>query len=312
MNRGMNEVNRRIAGVACAARTHLARSLASARLLGLLVLLCFGYVGSVYAQGTGTGVTPPALGAPGVNCVISASNTNAVIEPNGFYTLFNIPWNAGAFRGRATCSDGSVGQTAVKFSPRVGGQTVVLGDVIWGKIDPVPMAVGLTSSAKRLSTGSTAQLTATAIGVDEATNTPRQYDVTPRSAGTTYAISNDLMGTVTENGLVTILPLFASGSTSRVVLNASAEGGATGSYMFILGPRGTLRGKVLAADGATPIATAQVSVLRTQPREQAGTVVSDAAGNWVLPEVNAGLFQITAIDPATGDRAVLPTIIHTT
>jgi len=256
-----------------------------------------------------TTATPPALGAPGLSCVISAVNRNAVIEPDGRFTIFDIPSLTGAFRGRATCTDGSVGQTPVVFTSITSGN-VLTGDIVWGKIDPVPTALGLSSALKRLTTGSTAQLTATAIGVDEASNTPRQYDVTPRSAGTTYAISNDLMGTVTENGLVTILPLFASGSTSRVVLNASAEGGATGSYMFILGPRGVLRGRVLAADGVTPIANAQVSVLRTQPREAAGTIVSDASGNWVLPEVNAGAFQITAIDSATGDRAIVATKIE--
>ena len=259
-----------------------------------------------------TAATPgvPALGTPGVNCVISAVNRNAIVETDASYTVFNIPANAGAFRGRVTCSDGSVGQTAVKFSSVVGGATIELGAIVWGKIDPVPTALGLTAPTKRLTTGGTAQLSATAIGINP-DSSATTYNITPRSAGTTYTISNDLLGTVSEDGLVKILATFAPGSTSRVVLNASAEGGATGSYLFFVGPRGSLSGRVLGADGITPVANAQVTVLRTQPREQAGTVTTDAAGNFSVADVNAGPFQLTAIDPANGDRAIATARIET-
>jgi Carboxypeptidase regulatory-like domain len=266
-----------------------------------------------HGKGTpATAATPgvPTLGTPGVNCVISAVNRNAIVETDASYTVFNIPANAGAFRGRVTCSDGSVGQTAVKFSSVVGGTTIELGAIVWGKIDPVPTALGLTAPEKRLTTGGSSQLSATAIGINP-DNSATTYNVTPRSAGTTYTISNDLLGTVSEDGLVKILAGFAPGSTSRVVLNASAEGGATGSYMFFVGPRGSLSGRVLGADGITPIANAQVTVLRTQPREQVGTVVTDAAGNFTVADVNAGPFQLTAIDPSNGDRAIATARIET-
>ena len=292
------------------------------RLGRLLTLLVFAFV-SVLATSTTRAQTQakatpatsatagaPALGTAGVNCVISAVNRNAIVETDASYTVFNIPANAGAFRGRVTCSDGSVGQTAVKFSSVVGGATIELGAIVWGKIDPVPTALGLTAPEKRLTTGGSSQLSATAIGINP-DNTATTYNITPRSAGTTYTISNDLLGTVSDDGLVKILAGFAPGSTSRVVLNASAEGGATGSYMFFVGPRGSLSGRVLAADGVTPIANAQVSVLRTQPREQAGTVVTDAAGNFSVADVNAGPFQLTAIDPTNGDRAIASARIDT-
>ena len=118
-----------------------------------------------------------------------------------------------------TCSDGSVGQTPVKFSSVVGGTVIELGDIVWGKIDPVPTALGLTAPVKRLTTGGTSQLTASAIGINP-DNSATTYDVTPRSKGTTYTISNDLTGTISQDGLVTILAAFASGSSSRVVLVA--------------------------------------------------------------------------------------------
>ena len=281
------------------------------------IFLAFPLVSFAQAQtqakgSPATAATPgvPALGTPGVNCVISAVNRNAIVETDASYTVFNIPANAGAFRGRVTCSDGSVGQTAVKFSSVVGGATIELGAIVWGKIDPVPTALGLTAPDKRLTTGGSSQLAATAIGINP-DNSATTYNITPRSAGTTYTISNDLLGTVSDDGLVKILASFAPGSSSRVVLNASAEGGATGSYMFFVGPRGSLSGRVLGADGITPIANAQVTVLRTQPREQVGTVVTDAAGNFTVTDVNAGPFQLTAIDPSNGDRAIANARIDT-
>ncbi len=82
-------------------------------------------------------VAPPKLGTPGLSCVISAVNRNAPIEVDGGATIFGIPPTTGSFRARATCSDGSVGQTAVRVSSIVGGQTIELGDIIWGRIDPL-------------------------------------------------------------------------------------------------------------------------------------------------------------------------------
>ncbi len=183
-------------------------------------------------------VIPPKLGTPGLSCVISAVNRNAPIEIDGGATIFGIPPTTGSFRARATCSDGSIGQTAVRFSSVVGGQTIELGDIIWGRIDPVPAALGLSSLTKRLTTDQTGQLKVIAIGVDGSSR-----DVTASLEGTTYASSNLLLASITNNGAVTVLPLFAPGSSSRVVATAAAEGGVTGTYMFILGPRGTLRGK---------------------------------------------------------------------
>lgn len=273
-------------------------------LLGaLLPLTGFAQVASKGAPATANTPGVPALGTAGVNCVISAVNRNAMIESDASFSIFNIPANAGAYRGRVTCSDGSVGQTAVKFSSVVGGATVELGGIVWGKIDPVPTALGLTAPDKRLTTGGTSQLNATAIGINP-DNSATTYNVTPRSAGTTYTISNDLLGAVGEDGLVRIHGGFAPGSSSRLVLNASTEGGSTGSYVFFVGPRGSLSGRVLAADGVTPIANAQVTVLRTQPREQVGTVTTNVSGQFTIPDVNAGPFQLTAIDPSNGDRAI--------
>lgn len=300
----------------CCSRRLRSVSLAlSASLVSALLSLCLPSIATAQVKAMGGGtkaalVGAPALGTPGVNCVISAVNRNAIVETDASYTIFNIPALTGAFRGRVTCSDGSVGQTAVKFSSVSGGQTIELGDIVWGKIDPVPTALGLTAPEKRLTTSGVSQLNASAIGINP-DNSATTYNVTPRSAGTTYTISNDLLGTVSVDGQVKILAGFASGSSSRVVLSASTEGGATGSYVYFVGPRGSLSGRVVGADGVTPVVGAQVTVLRTQPREQVGTATTDASGNFSLPDVNAGPLQLTAIDPSNGDRALANARIET-
>ena len=225
------------------------------------LLILFVAYANAWAQST-----PP----PGVACVVSAGNRNAPLAPDGSYTVFGIPGNLGAIRARVSCSDGSVGQSAVGFTNPFQPATIELGPIVFGAITPVPVAINLSAPQRRLTTGQTGQLTVRAVGANGV-----QTDVTPRSEGTVYAISNDLMATVSDNGLVTIFPLFATASSSRVVASATNEGSVSGTYMFILGPRGKLTGTVSRADGSTAVAGAQVSVLRLQPFEQAGSAVTD-------------------------------------
>ncbi|MEO8671997.1 MAG: carboxypeptidase regulatory-like domain-containing protein [Tahibacter sp.] len=241
-----------------------------------------------------SGSLPPV----GASCVVTAGNRNAPLAPDGTYTVFGIPGNLGAIRARATCSDGSVGQSAVGFTDPFQAATVDLGPIQFGHIDPVPIAANLSAPSRFLNTGETSQLHLLAVGADGSS-----HDATSRSAGTVYAISNDLMATVSEDGLVHIYPQFASGSSARVVVSATAEGSVSSTFMYILGPRGSLTGKVVRADGTSTVAGAQVSVLRLQPMEQAGTAVTGLSGTFSMQDVNAGSFLISAIDPATGDRA---------
>jgi hypothetical protein len=205
----------------------------------------------------------------GASCTVSALNVKAPVEPDGAFTLFNVPGASGPFRARATCSDGAVGQTKIVF-PVFADTLVFTDDIVWGRIDPTPVALGLSAAVRRLSTDQTVQLRATAVAENASTR-----DVTPQAQGTTYSVSNPLLASVTPDGLVQVLPLFASGSSARVVAAATNEGGVAASYMLTLGPRGTLSGKVTRADGVTPVANAQVSVIRSQPMEEAGTVPTE-------------------------------------
>jgi hypothetical protein len=68
------------------------------------------------------------------------------------------------------------------------------------------------------------------------------------------------------------------------------------------GTEGALSGKVVRADGVTAVPGAQVTIIRNQPMEQVGTVVTDSYGNYSMSDVNAGTFRVSVIDPQTGDR----------
>lgn len=262
---------------------------AFARALKLCAVLLLGALGSAAAQQP----------APGAACVVTAGNRNAPLAADGAYTVFGIPGNAGAIRARVSCSDGSVGQSAIGFTDPNQAVVVELGPIVFGRLDPVPLAVELSASSPRLGAGESAQMTLMAVGADGSVR-----DVTSRSEGTTYSVSNELLASVGENGAIQIYPAFASGSSARVVAGAVAEGAAAASFMFTLGPRGRLEGRVVRADGSTPVPTAQVAVMRLQPAEQAGLALTGSDGRFAIDEVNAGTFLVSAIDPATGDRAL--------
>lgn len=258
--------------------------------LALLSALTLASSSPVFGQFNGV---PPE----GASCLVSAGNRNAPLAADGSYVVYGIPGDLGAVRARVTCSDGSVGQSGIGFTSPFEETVIDLGPIEFGRLDLVPVAVELWSAISHLTTGETAQLQVTGIGPDGST-----FDATPRSEGTTYGVSNPLMATVSDNGLVTIFPQFAEASSSRVVTYATAEGSVSSTFMFTLGPRGSLQGQVRRADGISPAVGARVSVSRLQPREHIATVVADAEGQFLLEDVHAGRFHVSVIDPQTGDR----------
>ncbi len=262
------------------------------RLAALFAVLGLGAAADIAAQANGA---PP----PGVSCIVSAGNRNAPLAADGSYAVSGIPGNLGAIRARATCSDGSVGQSAIGFTDPTQSIKVLLGPITFGQLDAVPIAASLTAPQRYLNTGEESNLRMTAVAADGT-----QRDVTLRSAGTVYSVSSDLMASVGPNGLVHIYPAFAPGASARLVASATTEGAVAATFVYVLGPRGRLSGKVVRADGTTTVAGAQVSVLRLQPMEQAGTAVTELTGHFGLEDVSAGSFLISALDPATGDRAL--------
>ena len=265
----------------------------------LLMASCIIYTTHIMAQIDGR---PPV----GESCVVSVGNRNAPLAADGSYFVSAIPDSLGTFRARVTCSDGSIGQSGIGFSDLTQVITVELGDIEFGRLDPVPIAVNLSANERRLNSGESSQLSLQAVAVDGSIR-----DVTSRSEGTVYSISNDLLANFSEDGLITVTSQFDTASYSRLVASATTEGSVSSTYMYILGPTGSLIGTINQADGITPVQGAQVSVLRLQPMEVAGFAITDENGQFELSDVNAGNFIISVIDPATGDRAIVGASIET-
>jgi hypothetical protein len=251
--------------------------------------------------------TPPAADA---NCTVIAFNRSAPLQSDYSFTIFNIPsatfLNGGGvpagasftppFRVRATCSDGTVGETDMAFA-EAGQDVIYTGPIFWRPATPVPLALGVSAAASKLSAGQTTQLTATGILENAAT-----VDLSTRIKGTLYTSSNPEIASVGENGLVTVNSRFSTASSARVVLVAQNEGVA-GSTVLAIGPRGRLTGRVTKADGITAASGVNVTVVRNQPLETVGTVTTDDSGNYTVDDVSAGAFTVSAIDSTTGDQA---------
>lgn len=248
---------------------------------------------SVFAQ-TETDGRPPE----GASCVVSVGNSNAPLSARGEYSVVNIPGDLGAVRARATCSDGSVGQSQIGFTELIQDHVVSLGPIEFGVMYPVPIAAELSAPTQQLDSSESVQMTVMAIHAD---GTSR--DVTNRSEGTVYSISNDLIGQVSEDGVISVTADFDTQSSARIVASTITEGSASSTLSFMLGPTGTLTGTVLKADGVTPVSHALVSVQRLQPNESVATVAADVNGDFNIIDVNAGLFRVLAIDPVSGDQA---------
>ena len=267
-----------------------------------LAVILFGALAipipAALAQGT-----PPAASA---NCTVTAMNRTAPLQSDYGFTIYNIPGAAAflgpgtptpaaPFRVRAACSDGTVGETSLAF-PEFGSTVVYTGELFWRPATPIPVALALTAARNKLKAGESTQLSASGILVDGQT-----ADLTARTKGTAYLSSNPLILRSDENGLTSVFADFASGSSARVIVTALNEGVA-GSTLLQLGPRGRLTGKILYADGLTPVAGALVTVIRNQPREALGTVSTDASGNFAMEDVSAGSFSVSVTEPVTGDR----------
>jgi Carboxypeptidase regulatory-like domain len=246
---------------------------------------------TAFAQ-TPTQPTTPAIGS---SCVASVLNRNSNLEPDFTYNIYNMPSTQGIMKVRVTCSDGTVGQS--KYALPAAGDATITGDIMFGQLDPVPFAMSLTSPIKKLNAGQAVQLTNTALREEGGT-----WDATTQEKGTFYRSSSNVLAEVGIDGLVTVNALFAPSSSARVVMTSWNEG-VSATTMLVLGPRGKVTGKVVQADGVTPVANAQVTILRHQPYENVALVTTDAAGAFSVDEVNAGVFSLYAIDVATGDRA---------
>ena len=149
------------------------------------------------------------------SCVVSILNRNAYVQPDGSWSLPNIPSNMGQVRARATCvKDGvTVSGQSDYFAVATNGITDVGTIKFEAEYEQVPSSITISSGKATLtSVGDTTQLTVTALYPDGS-----MKDITAGSEGSTYIITNPAIATVDANGLIIAV------SSGTVIISASNE-----------------------------------------------------------------------------------------
>jgi hypothetical protein len=143
---------------------------------------------------------PPAAAQLDSSCTVSVLNRTAQVQANGSWVIPNVPANFGQVRARATCVESGVtvsGESGY-FTLQAGVANGVDSTMTLGAVSPIPETLTIAASSTSLSTAQpNAQLTVTATFPDGTT-----ADVTA-APGTTYAVSNPQLASVTPSGLVT-------------------------------------------------------------------------------------------------------------
>ena len=151
-------------------------------------------------------------------CVVSILNRTANVQPDGSWSIPNVPANFGRVRVRATCVREGVtlsGQSDfIIFEPNIANGFSPFG---LGAVDPIAESLTISSPTTTLnSVGATTQLAVTANFPDSSTS-----DVTAGSTGTDYTTSNPAIATVSPDGLVTAV---SSGTALVSAMNEGALG----------------------------------------------------------------------------------------
>ncbi len=256
----------------------------------------------VLAQDQTPAPTPPAADA---SCTVAALNRSAPLEAGYEFTLYNLPGAAAfvgpgtpppaaPFRVRVVCSDGTVGETALAY-PAFGDTVVYTGDIVWGRLTPIAVNLALEAAQGKLRAGEGTQLRATGI-----LSNGQTADMTARESGTLYTSSNQDLASVDGGGAVAAAAQLASNFSARVVMTAQNEG-VSASRVLQVGGLGAMEGRVLRADGVTPVAGARVSILGERPRQLQATLTTDANGRYRVASIGVGSYTLSVTDPATGD-----------
>lgn len=149
------------------------------------------------------------------NCTITALNRTSQVNPDGSFTLPNMPLPDGAFRVRAVCElEGRNFVGVSNFLTATADGITPIIEIDFNAVAPIPISLQLTATAGTLTpTVLASQITTTGVLVDSTT-----LDMTASTTGTFYASSNPAIATVSPEGLVTAL---TSGS---VLISARNEG----------------------------------------------------------------------------------------
>ena len=147
------------------------------------------------------------------NCTITALNRTTQVNPNGSFTLPNIPVPAGAFRVRAVCAlEGRNFVGVSGFVTATPNGLTPLGDIDFNAVAPIPLSLSVSAPANTL----TATVTTTQITTTGTLAAGTTVDLTASTTGTFYSSSNSGIATVSPEGLVTAV---TSGSVLISVRN---------------------------------------------------------------------------------------------
>lgn len=148
------------------------------------------------------------------DCVVSVLNQTANVQPDGSWTMANIPANMGPVRARVNCVDGGQSYAGASAPFLVAGSRLNgIPPVPLGTAAPTPASIALAIPQTVLSAaGQSVQTAVTASFPDG-----HAEDVTLASAGTIYATTNPAVASIDGDGLLTA---HASG---RVLVTALHE-----------------------------------------------------------------------------------------
>jgi hypothetical protein len=260
---------------------------------GVLRMLCLCTVGllSVASAWAQTPTAPVVAPSPGATCVVSAQNRTAPIDAQGNYVLYNLPGNglipfgvggsAQPFRVRATCDDGTVGETPMAF-PNFEQSVVNTGAIEWGKNTPVPSKLDLRFPSNTLTVGSSLQGSVEAVYPDG-----QSKNVTSRTTGTGYRSSQTFLGVVDERGSVSV-GIWAD-SSPRLVITAENDGVVSSRVLKVTSGQ-RISGKVLLDSGQVAPSGILVQLATNYDfRHVIASTQTDAQGGYAFNELPVGM-----------------------
>ena len=145
-------------------------------------------------------LVPDVFGGLDETCTASILNRTVRVNPDGTFSLQNVPTNQGLARVRVVCDrNGLLIGGFSDFFVADPNFAVDLGSIVLGPIPPSVESLSVVADPPTLTElGLTSQLTVLATMSDGA-----DRDVTGSGNGTNYISSNPAVATVDENGLVT-------------------------------------------------------------------------------------------------------------
>ncbi len=162
------------------------------------------------------------------HCTVSVLNRTAQVQPDGSWSLPNVPASFGQVRARVTCSQHGLSQFGQSdFFTIAPNGSIEVDTITFSTPALVPASLAISGGNTLTVPGASIQLQVTASYADTTTcpdqSTGTTCDVHLGSSGTNYTTSNPAMATVNADGAVSVP---ATGAVSGSVLITAMHEGA--------------------------------------------------------------------------------------